>query len=179
MVSIPFALRAAVLRHLTVLEKMKHLIVLFSVVCVICTHGKPYPGIELSSIISEEQMRAIGISNLTEAQKEALRVVLIEKFLNGYEAGQKQKEEKPSADSSKPPAPENPQIIKSKIDGEFEGWEGETIFKLLNGQIWQQNEYNYHYHYAYMPSVVIYRDSSGYKMKVEGVKKTIRVTRLK
>ena len=72
-----------------------------------------------------------------------------------------------------------PRVIESKIDGEFEGWEGETLIKLINGQIWQQSEYHYHYHYAYMPEVVIYRSSVGYKMLVEGVDKPVGVIQLK
>ena len=32
-------------------------------------------------------------------------------------------------------------VIESKIDGTFEGWSGETIVILTNGQVWQQNEY--------------------------------------
>jgi hypothetical protein len=66
-----------------------------------------------------------------------------------------------------------------KIDGTFEGWDGETIFKLTNGQIWQQASYAYTYHYAYRPDVLIYKDGSVYKMKVEGVDKAITVKRLK
>jgi len=31
--------------------------------------------------------------------------------------------------------------IESRVDGEFEGWDGETIFPLTNGQIWQQVQY--------------------------------------
>ena len=68
-------------------------------------------------------------------------------------------------------------VIETRIDGDFEGWEGETIFKLMNGQIWQQSEYNYHY--AFMPEVLIYRSGGGYKMKVDGIGDSIRVTRLK
>ena len=83
------------------------------------------------------------------------------------------------------PAPEIPAVgagdsaIESRIDGEFTGWEGETIFKLQNGQIWQQATYAYTYHYAYMPKVVIYRTGGSWKMKVEGVERTISVKRLK
>ena len=66
-------------------------------------------------------------------------------------------------------------VIKTQIDGEFEGWEGETIFKLMNGQIWQQAEYDYMYHYDYMPDVVIYKTESGYRMRVEGLDETIAV----
>ncbi len=69
--------------------------------------------------------------------------------------------------------------IESRIEGAFSGWEGETIVKLRNGQIWQQNEYYYHYHYAYMPEVVIFKSGAGYKMFVEGVPKPIGVTQLK
>lgn len=70
-------------------------------------------------------------------------------------------------------------IIESQIDGDFEGWEGETIVKLVNGQIWQQTEYHYHYHYSFMPKVLIYKSDYGYKMKVDGIDKNIGVTRLK
>lgn len=74
-------------------------------------------------------------------------------------------------------APNN--LIESRIDGDFEGWDGDTIFKLTNGQIWQQVSYNYTYHYAFMPNVLIYSTTGGYKMKVDGVQQTIYVKRLK
>jgi len=70
-------------------------------------------------------------------------------------------------------------VIHSNIEDEFEGWEGETIIKLDNGQIWQQTEYYYHYHYSYRPKVIIYNSGYGYKMKVDGVDKSVGVQRLK
>lgn len=72
-----------------------------------------------------------------------------------------------------------PDVIESHIDGQFEGWDGETIFKLENGQIWQQSSYAYTYHYAYRPEVIIYKTRGGWKMKVDGVDDTIYVKRLK
>jgi hypothetical protein len=72
-----------------------------------------------------------------------------------------------------------PAVIETRIDGEFEGWDGETVFKLANGQIWQQDSYNYTYHYAYSPDVLIYYTSGRYKMRVEGVDDFIYVVRLK
>ena len=69
--------------------------------------------------------------------------------------------------------------IESHIDGDFEGFEGETIIKLTNGQIWQQTEYYYHYHYSYMPSVIIFKSDYGYRMQVDGIDKLIGVTKLK
>lgn len=70
-------------------------------------------------------------------------------------------------------------IIESYIDGTFEGWDGDTLFKLRNGQIWEQASYSYTYHYAYSPEVLIYSTAGGYKMVVEGVSETIYVRRLK
>ena len=70
-------------------------------------------------------------------------------------------------------------IIESNISGTFEGWKGETIFKLMNGEIWQQTEYWYEYHYAYSPKVLIIPSAGGYKAKVEGVSKAVGVTRLR
>lgn len=69
-------------------------------------------------------------------------------------------------------------MIKSQVDGEFSGWEGDTLVKLVNGQVWQQTEYWYHYHYAYRPGVTITTEG-GYKMSVEGIHKAVRVERLK
>ena len=58
------------------------------------------------------------------------------------------------------------------------GWDGNTIVQLSNGQIWQQREYYYHYRYAYRPSVTITNDG-GYRMLVEGVPRAVRVERIK
>jgi hypothetical protein len=70
-------------------------------------------------------------------------------------------------------------VVESYIDGNFTGWDGETIFLLTNGQIWQQASYAYTYHYAYRPKVLIYRSGNVYKMKVDGVRQEIYVKRLK
>lgn len=70
-------------------------------------------------------------------------------------------------------------IISSSIDGEFKGWDGETIFILTNGQIWQQSSYAYTYHYAYNPKVTIYKSAAGYTMTVDGMSGKINVKRLK
>lgn len=69
-------------------------------------------------------------------------------------------------------------VINSYVDGEFSGWDGDTIVQLANGQVWRQREYWYHYHYAYRPQVTITNDS-GYKMLVAGVPRAIRVERIK
>ena len=69
--------------------------------------------------------------------------------------------------------------IETRIDGEFQGWKGETIFKMRNGTIWQQASYSYKYHYAYSPKVIIYAKSGSAYMKVDGIDDEIRVKRIK
>src|SRR5690606_35754495 len=53
-----------------------------------------------------------------------------------------------------------------------------TIFKMMNGQIWQQSSYAYLYHYAYSPDVIIYKTTNGFVMKVDGVDETINVVQI-
>lgn len=98
-----------------------------------------------------------------------------EKMLNVEQVGAG-KSTSPKSGSQKVPSPE---VIESQIDGDFKGWEGETIVKLMNGQIWQQSEYYYQYLYAFMPKVLIFRSGVGYKMKVDGVEKSVGVSLLK
>lgn len=70
-------------------------------------------------------------------------------------------------------------IVDSQIDGEFQGWDGDTIFRLRNAQVWQQVSFDYHYHYAFNPDVLIFSTRSGqYKMIVEDVSKTVYVEQL-
>lgn len=70
------------------------------------------------------------------------------------------------------------QLIESEIDGVFTGWNGDTLYKLSNGQFWQQSEYSYSYSYAYRPEVLIYSVSNGYKMRVVGEEKDIPVQQI-
>ena len=83
-----------------------------------------------------------------------------------------------SASQKKNGTPSSATTIESQIDGDFEGFEGETIIKLMNGQIWQQSEYWYHYHYSFMPKILIYKQGGSYKIKVDGIDKSVGVTRL-
>lgn len=70
-------------------------------------------------------------------------------------------------------------VLEAQIDGEFQGWDGETIFKLTNGQIWQQSSYAYTYTYKYMPKVLIIKTGRGYELQVEGMDRRITVRRLR
>lgn len=72
-----------------------------------------------------------------------------------------------------------PNLVQSRIDGEFKGWDGETVFVLQNGQVWRQATYSYHYHYAYSPKVTIVRGDEGWVMQVEGIEPSLKVERVR
>ena len=84
-----------------------------------------------------------------------------------------------STPSEPSPVQTDDDLIESYISGDFEGWEGETVFILNNGQIWQQSSYSYRYHYAYRPKVIILKTGGLHKMIVDGVSDSIYVTRIK
>lgn len=69
--------------------------------------------------------------------------------------------------------------INSRISDSFEGAQGDSIYKLDNGQVWQQSKYFYKYKYSYRPRVTI--EASGYRgvMHVDGFDREIHVDRLK
>jgi len=69
-------------------------------------------------------------------------------------------------------------VTKSRIDGEFNGWEGDTIFELVNGQKWQQSTYKYKYIYKYRPEIKIWEDKGQYLLEVEGVDEKLPVRKI-
>ena len=125
------------------------------------------PSVKVSRLMNAEDFKATGLSKLSEEELKRL-----DSWLTAYTA------EVMRLASSKS-QPDSGEAIESQVEGEFKGWEGETVFKLTNAQIWQQSSYAYKYHYAYRPNVLIYKSGSGYKMKVDGVDGEISVKRLK
>lgn len=71
------------------------------------------------------------------------------------------------------------QEIQSQIEDEFNGAEGESIYKLTNGQVWKQSRYMYWYQYLYRPQVRIVREGSEHMMYVADMDKGIPVERIK
>lgn len=68
-----------------------------------------------------------------------------------------------------------PLLIESRIDGAFEGWQGETVFKLTNGQYWQQVSFGYVYHCAFGPAVRIVGDGASHRLFVDAFEPSIEV----
>jgi len=63
----------------------------------------------------------------------------------------------------------------TQIDGEFTGYHEDAIFRLTNGQVWQQSKYKYNYYYAYRPRVCINEINGQHLMSVEGMSQSVEV----
>ncbi len=70
--------------------------------------------------------------------------------------------------------------IESRYVGEFRGWSGKTLFRLENGQVWQQAEESRLVWRSNSPVITIKKAMFGsFRLKVDGVNKTVKVKRVK
>lgn len=135
----------------------------FLIVSAIAQRQEP---LTIDQVMTPDELKSTGVSTLSQAQRKEL-----DRWLTSY-TDLLLAERKNSSGCD--PA------IETNIDGDFKGWEGETIYRLRNGQIWQQASYHYHYHYAYAPEVTIYSTARGCAMRVSGDDdEAISVRRLK
>lgn len=133
--------------------------------------GKAPPLLDVQKLMSVSEFRQAGLQKLSAEEIDALN-----SWLSGF-AVKVYGSASPTTDN--PTTASAPAVIETQIEGEFQGWSGDTIFKLANGQIWQQSSYAYTYHYAYRPKILIYKAGAVYQMKVDGVDDAIQVKRLK
>ncbi|MFN3843765.1 MAG: hypothetical protein ACK4RW_10965 [Rehaibacterium terrae] len=73
-------------------------------------------------------------------------------------------------------------IVVSRIDGDFNGWEGRAVFRLQNGQVWQSIEPGARFHVPRTmvnPEVRIQSGMfGGWYLSVEGYNTRVRVQRI-
>jgi len=155
-------------------RKVLVVIIVFLSLATCTLLAQQYFSLTMSSVMTTDEFNSSGIGTLSKSQRAALDL-----WLNRYTAHVIKVITKASVSNDSASGSRCSPAIETTISGEFNGWDGETIFKLSNGQIWQQTEYNYMYSYAYMPEVTIYPTSSGCRMKVEDEEDTILVKRLK
>lgn len=69
--------------------------------------------------------------------------------------------------------------VRARIINDFDGFKQGNIYKLDNGQIWEQTDFYIHTRIATMPSVIIWRDGAVYKMIVDGIDRAVTIQQLK
>ena len=68
---------------------------------------------------------------------------------------------------------------RSRIYGSTTGYHQYAVFKLENGQVWQQSEYHYQYHYAYQPEVRLFRYGTQQMLEIGGTLQAVSVIRVR
>ena len=63
--------------------------------------------------------------------------------------------------------------------GVFSGLQHGNIYRLSNGQIWEQTDFYIYIYIAVMPKVIIWQNGPFYNMKVEGIDKAVTIRQLK
>lgn len=69
--------------------------------------------------------------------------------------------------------------VESQVDGTWEGWNGDTIVRLMNGQVWEQSGLELSLSLKLNPDVTILKKGGRFYMLVEGEDKPVWVTRLR
>lgn len=67
--------------------------------------------------------------------------------------------------------------ISSQLSGEFTGYHDGAVFRLSNGQVWQQRRYKYKYCYKYRPRVRIYQTNGTWMAEFDCMEEAIEVVR--
>src|SRR6266446_5818104 len=157
------------------MKKLPLLVLSLSVIALTAKQANEF-NLRIEQVMTSQELVNTGVSNLTTLQRRAL-----DAWLNRYTGRVVAVASKTSSERYSPPVLSShcDPAIESTIAGDFNGWEGETIFKLDNGEIWQQAEYAYMYSYSYRPEVTIYHTGGGCRMKVEDEDETILVKRIK
>ncbi len=130
-----------------------------------------FPGVR--ALMSEDEFRASGLEKLDDSELKALDAWLIRYTVGEAPVLQVSNEEVKKADK-------NYEVVARLEDG-FTGWEGETIFRLDNGQVWQQRlDGRYPYRGPANPEVRISRNWLGfYRMTLVEAGRSIGVSRLR
>jgi hypothetical protein len=129
-----------------------------------------FPGFKKLMTVAE--FEATGLDKLSGTELEALN-----KWLIRYTAGDAQILQ---GSSEAVREAKKSYSVESRITGEFSGWTGKTIFRLENGQVWQQRlSGRYPYRGPANPKVLISRNFLGFfKMTLVDIDKSIGVSQL-
>jgi hypothetical protein len=69
--------------------------------------------------------------------------------------------------------------IESEIASDFNGFKRDNLYRLANGQIWEQVDFAIRVGVRFRPDVLIYENRRKWRMLVEGMNETIEVRRVR
>lgn len=130
---------------------------------------------DIRTLMTAEEFRAAGLERLDPAELDSLNRWLLQ-YTVMQASGLRQYRPTVDAEVRKVEV----EGIRSRIIGEFLGWDGDTLFRLENGQVWKQRLPGIWHHRATGPEVEVSKNFMGYWMlRVVDADRAIGVTRIK
>lgn len=155
--------------------------------------------LDLEAQMSPEEYRAAGLDQLTDAQRAALSEWIAKQRIPAAAVSSSADiETRPTEVVPPPAASDNPkriagfggeqvekraaavaEVVEAQIAGDFRGWDGKTLFRLTNGQTWQQRVGGRYRYRAVEPKVNIHRARFGYYLEIVATGRKVGVKRVK
>ena len=126
---------------------------------------------DIRELMTAEEFTAFGLSRLSNEEFD-----IVNRWLMRYSS-----QTVDEINSTSPAAEEiDSYTIRSRIDGEFTGWNGPTRFPLKNGQVWETNSTRNYSYPGTDPEVEITRNWIGsYRMRLLDTGKSINVKQIR
>jgi hypothetical protein len=129
---------------------------------------------DVRTLMTPEEFRAAGLDRLSPAEIEALN-----RWVVRYTAKDAPEVRQRSEVVRKEIEKVDATGIRTRIVGEFRGWEGNTVFRLENGQTWKQRLPGRWFHKAMSPEVELRKNMMGYwVLRLVEADRAIGVTRI-
>ena len=115
--------------------------------------------------MSPKQYEAAGLQKLTPEERAQL-----DEFIRGHVSSSNQVAAEKAVDRAvKERKATPPEVIQSRLVGPFNGYTGNTVFKLENGQVWRQAQpVSRYFSKIDSPPVTIVKGKIGSEMYIEG-----------
>ena len=110
---------------------MRNIMILMLLLCFTASAkaaDDPFPGVE--KLMTEEEFKASGLDKLSEEERKALDNWLLHYTATEAPAMLINNEDVKEVEAK--------HVIVANIKPPFKGWDGNTVFYLDNGQVWQQ-----------------------------------------
>lgn len=162
-----------------------------------CSAAQAAP-LDLEAQMSPAEYRAAGLEQLSDTQRAALNAWLAKHTVPVTASTYSEVDSSPGAAQPEAVARDKsrrvagfggeqvekkatavPEVIQAQIAGDFRGWDGKTLFRLTNGQIWQQRVGGRYRYRAEDPEVNIQRARFGYYLELTATGRKVGVKRVK
>ena len=147
-------------------------------------------GVDLRERMTAEEFAAAGLSRLSAKELTVLESWMAQEMGEERRKGAREAADLPEGEeafgletvASKVAAifkSKGPKRVVSTIEGKFNGWDGDTVFRLANGQVWKQTDSDRFYISVEDPKVEIKRAAFGsYLLSPKGYGSSVRVRRV-